>query len=415
MSWTLFKVNVLKSMISGQFSKDPDSFAEFYANEYDQCIKRGGDMLYGVPIINGNVKGMADVIKRALKKGTDSDGENFNILQEIYPSAFDAYWMGAEMAPIPNPLLKPLGWQMTPPAPGTIMNIGPSPISLAASTAKHKAEVEVLKALEDELKSKTINIPLPAPLPALTVNVYETIQKIQNKEELAPEVKNHPAILAGKEIVAKLKEAKKKKPSIGSQFKPSIKFPFPELPKRKDLIEKAKSKLIEEATAQIKEKLTPPIQEKVLQPIIGPIQIAVELSKSIPSPKPTKEQIKEFVVDTANGVKPKIDLPDINIPKIPTKEELEKQIENALPTKEQLTAMAFDMIKDKIPNIPNIWFIPPTIALTPPTNILLDPFVNVAKVHLMGTAGTMNVMAQYPPPAPPAPAIISWSGYNVIG
>jgi hypothetical protein len=46
---------------------------------------------------------------------------------------------------------------------------------------------------------------------------------------------------------------------------------------------------------------------------------------------------------------------------------------------------------------------------------MLDPFVNVAKVHLMGTAGTMNVMAQYPPPAPPAPAIISWSGYNVIG
>ena len=68
MSWTLFKVNVLKSMVSGQFSKDPDSFAEFYANEYDQCIKRGGDMIYGVPIINGNVKGMADVIKRALKK-----------------------------------------------------------------------------------------------------------------------------------------------------------------------------------------------------------------------------------------------------------------------------------------------------------------------------------------------------------
>ena len=166
MSWTIFKVNVLKSMITGQFSKDPDSFAEFYANEYDKCIKRGGDMIYGVPIINGNVKGMADVIKRALKKGTDSDGENFNILQEIYPSAFDAYWLGAEMAPIPNPLLKPLGWQMTPPAPGTIMNIGPSPISLAISTAKHKAEVEALKALEDALKSKTIEITLPPPAPS---------------------------------------------------------------------------------------------------------------------------------------------------------------------------------------------------------------------------------------------------------
>ena len=153
MSWTLFRINVLKSMVSFQFSKDMDSFADFYATEYDRCIKRGGDMIYGVPVMNGNVSGMADVIKRALKKGQDSDGENFNILQEIYPSAFDAYWMGAEMAPIPNPLLKPGGWPSTPPAPGAIMNIGPNPIMLIASAAKNKAEVEALKALEDALKS----------------------------------------------------------------------------------------------------------------------------------------------------------------------------------------------------------------------------------------------------------------------
>ena len=94
MSWILFKVNVLNAMITGRFSKDTDSFAEFYANEYDQCIKRGGDMLYGVNVINGNLSGMIDVIKGALKKGQDSDGENFNILQEIYPAAFDAYWLG---------------------------------------------------------------------------------------------------------------------------------------------------------------------------------------------------------------------------------------------------------------------------------------------------------------------------------
>ena len=117
MSWTLFRINVLKSMVSFQFSKDMDSFADFYATEYDRCIKRGGDMIYGVPVMNGNVNGMADVIKRALKKGQDSDGENFNILKEIYPAAFDAYWLGVEMAPIPNPLLKPGGWPSTPPAP----------------------------------------------------------------------------------------------------------------------------------------------------------------------------------------------------------------------------------------------------------------------------------------------------------
>ena len=415
MSWTIFKVNVLKSMITGQFSKDPDSFAEFYANEYDQCIKRGGDMIYGVPIINGNVKGMADVIKRAIKKGTDSDGENFNILQEIYPSAFDAYWLGAEMAPIPNPLLKPIGWQMTPPAPGTIMNIGPSPIPLAISTAKHKAEVEALKALEDALKSKTIEITLPAPAPSLIVNVYETIQKIQNKEELAPEVKNHPAILAGKEIVAKLKQAKKKKPSIGSQFKPSIKFPFPELPKKKELIEQAKKKALEEAVKIITEQLIKPIEETILQPIYAVIQTAVALSESIPNPKPTQKEVKQFVKDTIDGAIPKIALPGISIPKIPTKEEIKKEVESKIPTKEEIEAMAYDAINGLIPNIPNIWFIPPTLVFSEPTNIMIGPFVNVAKLHLLGTSGTMSILAQYPPPAPPAPAILQWSSYSIIG
>jgi hypothetical protein len=409
MSWILFKANVLQAMATGQFSNDPDGFASFYANEYDRCIKRGGDMLYGVNIINGNVNGMVDVIKSAFKKGQDSDGENFNLLQEIYPSAFDAYWLGAEMSPMPNPLLKPLGWQMTPPAPGTVMNIGPNPISIAASVAVNKALKEAAQLLIDELKKQTIEVA------GIVVNVYDTIIKLLKKEQIADDVKNHPAIIAGKAVVEKYNEIKKKKPSIGSQFKPSIKFPFPELPKKKDLIEKAKSKLIEEATAQIKATLIPPIQEKILQPIIAPIQTAVELSKSIPSPKPTKEQIKQFVLDTANGVKPQIDLPDISIPKIPTKEELKKQVEDALPTKEELASMAFDMIKDKIPQIPNIWFVPPTLVLTPPTNIMLDPFVNLAKVHLMGTGGSMNVMAQYPPPAPPAPAILVWSSYNVIG
>jgi len=207
MSWTLFKVNVLKSMVSFQFSKDMDAFADFYANEYDQCIKRGGDMLYGVPIMNGNVSGMSDVIKRALKKGQDSGGENFNILQEIYPAAFDAYWLGAEMAPIPNPLLKPAGWQSTPPAPGSIMNIGPNPIMLASSAALHKAEVEATKALEDKLKEQTINIPQIG-----EVNVYEIIQKILKKEPIDSKISNHLAIKAGKSIKKKAKKAKKKKP-----------------------------------------------------------------------------------------------------------------------------------------------------------------------------------------------------------
>jgi predicted secreted protein len=77
--------------------------------------------------------------------------------------------------------------------------------------------------------------------------------------------------------------------------------------------------------------------------------------------------------------------------------------------------MAYDIIKDKIPNIPNIFFIPPTIKFSFQTNIMINPFVNVAKVHLMGSSGIMSVVAQYPPPAPPAPAILNWNGYNVVG
>jgi hypothetical protein len=149
-----------------------DGVSNFIAEEYDKCIKRGGDMIYGVPVINGNVTGMANTIKRALEKGVALGGENYNFLAEIYPAAFDEYWLGAEMAPIPNFLLKPLGWSSTPPAPGTIKNIGPNPISLGLSAAAHKILKEALKKLEDEIKSLTIEIEEIG-----TINVYDTIIK----------------------------------------------------------------------------------------------------------------------------------------------------------------------------------------------------------------------------------------------
>ena len=410
MSWALFKINVLKSMMTFQFAGDAEGFAEFYANEYDSCIKRGGDMIYGVPVMNGNVQGMIDVMKAALKKGQENGDENFNFLAEIYPKAFDAYWLGAEMAPIPNPLLKPGGWQSTPPAPGTIMNIGPNPIPMAASAAVHKAEVKALQAAEDKLKEQTINIP-----PIGEVKVYDTVQKILKKEAVDKKVSDHPTIKAGKTIVLKVKQAKKKKPSIGSQMKPSIKIPFPEAPKKKEIIEKAKKKLLEVAIEELKKQLIIPIEAAILAPFITIIAAAVELAESIPNPKPTKEQIKKFVKDTVDGVEPEIKLPGVSVPKIPTKEEVKKEIEEKTPTKEELEAMAYDLIKDKIPKIPNIHFVLPTVAFSFQSNMLLNPFVNMAKMHLMGVSGTMMVMAQYPPPAPPAPAVLNWSGYTIIG
>jgi hypothetical protein len=411
--WAIFKLNVLTAMVTGKFKSDPDEFAEFYANEYDQCIKRGGDMLYGVNVINGNVQAMATAIKAAFKKGTDSVGENYNVLSELYPACFDAYWIGAEMSPLPNPLLKPLGWMSTPPAPGTIMNIGPEPITLSLSAAVHKALVETLKKLEDELKSKTITIPGIAPIPDITVNVYDTVQKIMKKEPIDTKIKNHPIIKQAVEISKKLKEAKKKKPAIGTQIKKALKFEFPKLPSRKKIIEETKEQLLEKAIEEIEKQIIPPIEDIILAPIYQYVQMVVSLLDSIPKPKPTLPQIKKFVKDTAKGLIPEINIP-IEIPNIPTKEELQQQIDAKTPTKEEIKAMAYDKIKGLIPDPPFINFILPNLMWSTKTNIMIDPFIMLAQIHLMGVSGNMSVTAQYPYPAPPAPAIINWSAYNII-
>jgi hypothetical protein len=412
--WTIYKINVLNSLITFQYSNDTEGFAYFISKEYDKCIKRGGDMIYGVPVMNGDVNGMARIITQALKKGQESGGENFNILEEIYPSAFDAYWLKVEMAPIPNPLLKPLGWPSTPPAAGTIMNIGPSPIRLAATAAVNKALKEAAKQLVNELKKQTITIPGIAPLPDVTINVYETVEKILKKEPVDNKIKNHPLVQAGKRIILDYEEIKKKKPAIGSQIKKAIKFPFPKLPKRQEIIDAAKDKLIDEAIKALEESIIKPIEEAILTPIYAAIQSAVDIANNLPK-KPTKEEIKKFVKDTIEGAIPDIVLPGISIPHIPTKAELKEMIKQKIPTKEELEAMAYDMIKGLIPNIPNIWFIPPTLIFSEQTIIFLNPFVNLAKFHLMGVSGTMEVIAQYPPPAPPAPAILNWTGYKVVG
>ena len=44
---------------------------------------------------------------------------------------------------------------------------------------------------------------------------------------------------------------------------------------------------------------------------------------------------------------------------------------------------------------------------------MIDPFLQLAQIHLMGVGGNMMVTSQYTPPAPPAPAIINYTGYQV--
>ena len=416
--WATFKINVLAKMASGEFGRDIDSFAEFYADEYDKAIKSGGDIVNSVSVINGNKVAFAEALKVALKKGQQSGGNNVNPLQNIYP-CFSEYWNGAEMAPLPNPLKKPLGWSQCPPPPGAIKILGPNPATLAAAAAKNEAEVKVMEAAMDELKKQNIEIPLPPPLPAITINVYDTVKKILNEENKPEEevqvddnVKNNPTVQLGLVTAKKLKQAKKKKPSIGSQEKPSEKVEFPELVDRKKIIEDTTNQLKEVAKEEIKKQMIEPIKEAILTPIYQTIAAFVAVLDSIPSPKPTKEQIKKFVKDKSDGNTPDVELPGVDVD-IPNKDDLQKQIEEKLPSDIELDIMALDVIKGKIPEIPFQSIVPPNYMWSTKTNVMIDPFINMANLHLLGCGGKMMVTAQYPVPSPPMPTPLSWKGYKV--
>jgi hypothetical protein len=63
---------------------------------------------------------------------------------------------------------------------------------------------------------------------------------------------------------------------------------------------------------------------------------------------------------------------------------------------------------------PGIWT-PLPILPNNNSSIFLDLFITSAKIHLTTVSGLFSTISQYPPPAPPAPAIVSWVGYVVIG
>lgn len=63
---------------------------------------------------------------------------------------------------------------------------------------------------------------------------------------------------------------------------------------------------------------------------------------------------------------------------------------------------------------PGVWT-PLPVVPNNNSSIFLDAFISSAKIHLTTVSGIFSVIGQYPPPAPAAPAILPWSGYNVIG
>ena len=73
MSWKIFKENILRRANAPDSIQDIDTVAKFYADEYDMCMKRGGDTINKVAISKGNTEIMQQLFKAALLKGQISN------------------------------------------------------------------------------------------------------------------------------------------------------------------------------------------------------------------------------------------------------------------------------------------------------------------------------------------------------
>jgi hypothetical protein len=61
---------------------------------------------------------------------------------------------------------------------------------------------------------------------------------------------------------------------------------------------------------------------------------------------------------------------------------------------------------------PGVWT-PIPVPPSPSSEPFINSFITSAKIHLTTVSGMYSVIAQYPPPAPPAPGVVMWSGYFV--
>ena len=114
MSWKLFKVNMLLYMNNPLGVVTPVQFATKLAQEYDSCMRRGGQLIGRESVLAGNLPLMLTLITVAQAKAiTKTQPAKHDFLADI-GKAVEGYWTGATLQPFP---IYPI------PAPGSIQNI----------------------------------------------------------------------------------------------------------------------------------------------------------------------------------------------------------------------------------------------------------------------------------------------------
>jgi hypothetical protein len=185
MSWQLFKQNILAVANRPEGIPDIDTIAKLYADEYDAAVKRGGDLLHGIPINSGNKLAMEQFFKLALQKGLTATGP-YDLVGEM-GNGVKAYWAAARMKttgtrpgqplPIVPPVPKVVSIQLNvvlnngiwiPPVPtvnasiadSNVIGAPPTPPSTTKPISElTEDEVDALEAeahIEDEKRTKDI-------------------------------------------------------------------------------------------------------------------------------------------------------------------------------------------------------------------------------------------------------------------
>jgi hypothetical protein len=185
MSWQLFKQNILAVANRPEGIPDIDTIAKLYADEYDAAVKRGGDLLHGIPINSGNKLAMEQFFKLALQKGLTATGP-YDLVGEM-GNGVKAYWAAARMKttgtrpgqplPIVPPVPKVVSIQLNvvlnngiwiPPVPtvnasiadSNVIGAPPTPPSttkpISELTEDELDELEAEAHIEDEKRTKDI-------------------------------------------------------------------------------------------------------------------------------------------------------------------------------------------------------------------------------------------------------------------
>ena len=114
MSWKQFENEIVEQMEIG--FKSPDTFAKFFTNKYDECIKRGVDVVTFNTILNGNKDFMYSMVQIAnLTSAAALTPALYDLYFNMLGDAVVAYWSGAKLTTFFIPMI---------PAPGTTTNIG---------------------------------------------------------------------------------------------------------------------------------------------------------------------------------------------------------------------------------------------------------------------------------------------------